>query len=141
MSLPRRKVRTVGKRKRIRHKTYEKLETSLRKGDAVMVIAGGNQKKQKIMKGQVGKVLKFLPKTKRIIVEGINMIKRHKRATYPNESSGIIQKEGSIHISNVMFYSESLKRPVRLKFRTLKDGRKVRGYLNPATKSFEQIDV
>lgn len=106
-----------------------------------MVIAGGNQKKQKIMKGQVGKVLKFLPKTKRIIVEGINMIKRHKRATSPNESSGIIQKEGSIHISNVMFYSESLKRPVRLKFRTLKDGRKVRGYLNPATKSFEQIDV
>jgi len=141
MSLPRRKVRTPGKRKRVFHKIHEPLVTSLRKGDTVMVLVGGNKKKQKLMKGQVGKILRLYPKTQRVVVEGINMIKRHKRAVNPNESSGIISKEGTVHISNVMYYSESLKKPVRMKYKTLQDGRKVRGFLNPSTKKFEQIDA
>ena len=115
--------------------------TMLRKGDTVMVLTGGNSKKQKELKGQTGKILRFLPKKNRVVVEGLNMVKRHKRATSPQDSAGIIVKEGSIHISNVMFFSDELKRPVRLKTKRLEDGRKVRGFLNPKTKSFVQIDV
>jgi large subunit ribosomal protein L24 len=115
--------------------------TSLRTGDPVIVLVGGNKKKGKIVKGQTGKILRLLPKRNRVVVEGVNYIKRHKRATSPNEPSGIIQKEGSVHISNVMYYVEELKRPVRIKFKKLDDGRKVRGYLHPESKKFEQIDV
>ncbi len=117
------------------------LETRLRKGDPVMVIAGGNTKKGRELKGQTGKILRFIPKRDRVVVEGLNMVKRHKRATMMNEAAGIIEKEGSVHISNVMYYSEDLKRPVRLKIKRLDDGRKVRGFVNPETKKFEQLDV
>lgn len=115
--------------------------TSLRTGDPVIVIAGGNSKKGKELAGKTGKILKFLPKTNRVIVEGLNNIKKHKKASNVNETSGVIEKEGSVHISNVMYYVESLKKPVRIKKKSLDDGRKVRGYLNPETKQFEQIDV
>ena len=118
-----------------------RLSTKLRVGDTVMVVTGGNTIKGKQLKGETGKILKFLPKRDRLLVEGVNMIKRHKRARMMNDTSGIIEKEGSIHISNVMFYHEELKRPVRLKFKTLDDGRKVRGFIHPETKNFEQIDV
>lgn len=121
--------------------TVERVQTDLRQGDQVMVIAGGNKKKGKVLKGQVGKILRILPKSDRLIVEGVNYIKRHKRAMTSNDTAGIIQKEGSVHISNVMFYSQELNRPVRIKFKTLEDGRKVRGYTNPKTRAFEQIDV
>lgn len=119
----------------------KEMTTSLKKGDPVIVLVGGNKKKGKVVAGQTGKILKLLPKRNRVIVEGVNFIKRHKRAMSPNESAGIIQKEGSVHISNVMYYVESLKRPVRIKFKKLDDGRKVRGYLHPKSQKFEQIDV
>lgn len=119
----------------------KRLTTKLKVGDPVMVIAGGNTIKGKQLKGETGKILKFLPKRDRVIVEGVNTIKRHKRARMMNDTSGIIEKEGSVNISNVMFYHEELKRPVRLKSKTLDDGRKVRGFIHPETKSFEQIDV
>lgn len=116
--------------------------TALKVGDMVMVIAGGNKTAPtKVLKGQTGKIKRFLPKKDRVVVEGLKMVKRHRRASAANESSGIIEKEGSIHISNVMFYSEQLKRPVRLKQQTLKDGTKVRGFINPKTKKFEQLDA
>ncbi len=117
------------------------LSNRLRVGDPVMVIVGGNKKKNKTLKGATGKVLRILPKRNRVIVEGVNMIKRHKRKTSANDAGGIIEKEGSVHISNVMYYSEEAKRPVKLKMSTLTDGRKVRGFLHPKTKKFEQIDV
>ena len=117
------------------------IKTNLRTGDPVMVISGGNSEKGRVLKGATGKIKTFLPKQSRVIIEGINMIKRHKRATSMGESSGIIDKEGSVHISSVMFYSEELKRPVRLKHKSLEDGRKVRGFVHPETKNFEQIDV
>ena len=117
------------------------MNTSLRAGDVVMVIAGGNKKKGKTLKGPTGKILRFLPKRNRVVVEGLNLVKRHKRAMTSNEQSGVITKEGSIDISNVMFYSEELKRPVRLKSKALEDGRKVRGYIHPKTKKFETIDA
>ncbi|MBL7661759.1 50S ribosomal protein L24 [bacterium] len=113
--------------------------TALKKGDMVMVIAGGNSKTKKLLKGERGKILRILPKNQRVIVEGLNMMKRHKRARNSQDSSSVVVKEGSIALSNVMFYSESLKRPVRLCSRVLNDGKKVRGYVNPTTKKFEQI--
>jgi large subunit ribosomal protein L24 len=74
-------------------------------------------------------------------VEGLNLFTRHQRATDTENRGGRLQKEGSIHVSNVMYYAEKIKRPVRVKHTTLQDGRKVRGYINPETKEFEQIDV
>jgi large subunit ribosomal protein L24 len=118
-----------------------KLVTKLKVGDPVMVLVGGNKRKGKTLKSQTGKILRFLPKRNRVIVEGLNTIKRHKRAMTSQDSAGIIEKEGSIHISNIMYYSEQLKSPVRIKMKELSGGKKVRGYLNPETKEFEQIDV
>ncbi|MCB0344781.1 MAG: 50S ribosomal protein L24 [Bdellovibrionales bacterium] len=126
------------------HKTAaqkKKLDTRLRQGDPVMVLVGGNAKKNRELKGQTGKILRFIPKRDRVVVEGLNIIKRHKRASMMNEASGILEKEGSVHISNVMYYNEELKRPVRLKVKRLEDGRKVRGFINPETKKFEQLDA
>ena len=112
--------------------------TALKSGDTVMVIAGGNGEK-KALKGKVGKILRFIARKQRVVVEGVKMVKRHKRATSAKDVAGIIEKEGSVHISNVMYYSEALKRPVRLRSKELEDGRKVRGYTHPETKKFEQI--
>ena len=119
----------------------EALPTKLKVGDPVMVIAGGNPNKGRNLKGRVGKVKKINSETGRVWVEGLNMIKRHKRALSANDSSGIIEREGSVHISNVMFYAESVKSPVRLCHGYLGDGRKVRGFRHPETNKFEQIEV
>lgn len=118
------------------------LKTKLKVGDPVMLISGGNSAKaDKGGKGTVGKILRFLPKSGRVVVEGVKKIKRHQRANTMQEVSGIIEKEGSVAISNVMFYSLDLKLPVRLSYKKLDDGRKVRGFLHPKTKKFEQIDI
>lgn len=130
--------------KKVRSDKYEakkrEFSTMLKVGDTVMVLAGGNSVKEKKLKGEVGKILKLLPKRHRVVVEGVNMIKRHKRAMTAADAAGIITKEGSVHISNVQFYSEQLKKPVRLGTKVLDDGKKVRGFVNPETKQFEQID-
>lgn len=110
---------------------------TLRKGDLVMVIAGGNAKKRPNI-GKTGKIVSFVG-AERAIVEGVNFITRHQRQTGPNQPSGKISKEGSIHISNLMYYVEKIKRPVRLKHKTLADGKKVRGYLDTKSKEFVQI--
>ncbi|HQH25943.1 MAG TPA: 50S ribosomal protein L24 [Oligoflexia bacterium] len=122
-------------------KAGKRIVTALKVGDPVMVLCGGNKKKGKILKSQTGKVLRILPKRSRVVVEGLNIIKRHKKAMTSRDSAGILEKEGSVHISNVMYYREELKRPVRIKMKLLDDGRKVRGFINPQTKKFEQIDV
>ena len=111
--------------------------TALRKGDPVMIISGGNKDKRP-NKGKVGKILRFVGD--RVVVEGVNMITRHQRASGPNTPSGKIQREGTVHLSNVMYYAEKLKKPVRVKHKFLGDGKKVRGYINPTTKEFTQID-
>lgn len=114
-----------------------KVNTTLKKGDTVMVIAGGNKNKR-ANKGKIGKILKFVG-DERVIVEGINLVTKHKKARQQNETSSKIQTEGSIHISNVMLYVEKLKKPVRVKSGFLEDGSKVRGYTDPVTKAFTQI--
>lgn len=116
-------------------------KTMLKVGDVVMVIAGGNKKKRPI-KGQTGKLLRFVGAQKeRVVVEGLNMVIRHKRATTPNASAGRLQQEGSVHISNVMYYAEKVKAPVKLHRKRLADGRSVRGYSDPASSEFVQVDV
>ena len=67
------------------------------------------------------------------------MLTHHVRASGPNKPSGKIQREGSIHISNLMYYVEKLKKPVRIKQKVLSDGAKVRGYIDPKSKEFVQI--
>ncbi len=119
-----------------------KFSTRLKTGDTVMIVSGGNgNKPDKNDKGKVGKILGFLPKKSRVIVEGAHIVTKHKRAMTSEDTHGRITKEGSVHISNVMYYSEEHHRPFRLSVKTLEDGRKVRGFKNPETKEFEQIDV
>ena len=125
--------------KKVIDKNGKEFKTLLKTGDTVMVLTGGNAKSGKVPKGGTGKILRFLPKKERVVVEGLNLVTRHKRRTTVNDVGGKITKEGSIHISNVMFYSAELKRPVRLKSQVGEDGKKVRGFLNPTTKRFETV--
>jgi len=69
----------------------------IRKNDTVMVITGDD-------KGKTGKVLKVFPDENKILVEGINFIKRHTRGTQKNPKGGILEKEAAFHISNVLVY-------------------------------------
>lgn len=119
----------------------KEFKTALKVGDMVVVISGGNTKTNKVAVGQKGKIKSFVSKKQRVIVEGVNFVKRHKKAMTAQEDSQVVVKEGSIHISNVMFYNEELKRPVRIKFKTLENGKKVRGFLNPTSKEFQQIEA
>lgn len=135
------KIRKKIKRVKARIAEAKELKTKLKVGDPVMVISGGNKAKGKISKGQTGRILRFVPKTNRVYVEGVNLIKRHKRATRSDETSGIIEKEGSINLSNIMYYRDDISKPVRIKMKSLDNGQKVRGFLHPETKEFEQIDL
>ena len=89
------------------------------KGDTVKVITGND-------KGKVGKVLKVFPDNNRIIIEGVNLIKRHSRPTAKNRKGGIIEKEGSINASNAMYVDARSNTVARLGHRVLTDGKKVR---------------
>lgn len=114
-------------------------KSALRKGDMVMVVAGGNRHKRPV-KGQVGKIIRFAGDGRqRVVLEGLNMMVRHQRQTGPGKPHGKLQKEASLHISNVMYYVEKLKRPAQLRRRMLADGTRVRGYLHPETGDFVQI--
>lgn len=93
-------------------------KTHVRKGETVMVIAGKD-------KNKTGTVMQFLPKKDGIIVEGLNMVKRHVKAR-GNEPGGIKEKEASIHISNVMPYCEKCAKPVRVRLKVLENGDKQR---------------
>ena len=89
----------------------------IRKNDTVMVITGES-------KGKIGKVLKVFPDKERVIVEGVNFIKRHTRPNQQNPQGGIIEKEAPIHISNVKLVQAD--QATKVGYRTLKDGKKVR---------------
>lgn len=117
----------------------QKQKHSLKKGDTVMVISGGNGQ-SRANKGKTGKILRFVGDD-RVVVEGLNFVTRHRRAAGPNKPGGKVPHEAPIHVSNVMFYAEKLKKPVRIKHQTLSDGRKVRGFLDPKSKEFVQIEA
>ncbi len=88
------------------------------KGDTVMVIAGKE-------KSKTGKILRLLPKKNGVIVEGLNLVKRHIKAK-GNESGEIKEKEAYIHISNVMSYCSKCAKPVRTSKKLLENGEKQR---------------
>lgn len=92
----------------------------IKKGDKVKVITGA-------YKGTIGEVTKAFPKEDKVIVEGVNMVKKHLRPTQQNPDGGIVEKESKIHVSNVMLYDEKAKQASRVKYE-MKDGKKVRVY-------------
>ncbi|GAB4537453.1 MAG: 50S ribosomal protein L24 [Thermodesulfovibrionia bacterium] len=91
----------------------------IRKNDTVMVIAGDE-------KGKRGRVLAVNPKKERIIVEGINIVKRHMRPSAKYRQGGIIDKEAPIHRSNLMLVCPKCDKPTRIGHILLEDGRKMR---------------
>ncbi len=91
----------------------------IRRDDTVLVVAGKD-------KGKKGKVRFAYPKKERVLVEGVNFIKMHSRARAQVRQAGIIEREAPIHVSNVMLLCSRCNSPVRIGFRVLEDGRKVR---------------
>jgi len=93
--------------------------SKLRKNDEVIVLAGKD-------KGKRGKILRVLPEENRVLVEKVNMIKRHTRPDRLGKAGGIIEKEAPIHISNVALVNPATGKADRVGHRFLEDGRKVR---------------
>ena len=91
----------------------------VKKNDLVMVIAGKHRK-------ATGKVLRVLPEENRAMVERINIVKRHMKPRGPQSPGGTVEKEASIHLSNLMPMCERCNAPVRIGVRTLQDGTKAR---------------
>ena len=103
--------------------------SKIRKGDKVVVISGSD-------KGKKGEVIKLFPKEDRALVRGVNMVKRHQRPTQ-RQQGGIVNKEASVHLSNLAHVDPKSGGATRIGFKTLGDGKKVRF----AKKSGEVIDV
>jgi len=91
----------------------------VRKNDTVLVIAGKDR-------GTKGKVRQALPKENKVVVEGVNMAKRHTRPRGAARQAGIIEREAPIRDSKVMLLCTKCDRPTRISFRFLEDGKKVR---------------
>ena len=91
----------------------------IRKGDTVQIITGKDR-------GKKGKVLAMLPEGERVLVEGLNLVKKHKRQTRQDQQGGIVSIEAPIQISNLMVFCRHCNRPVRVGFTVLKDGSKSR---------------
>ncbi|HNR36599.1 MAG TPA: 50S ribosomal protein L24 [Candidatus Hydrogenedentes bacterium] len=94
---------------------------NIRKNDTVLVITGK-------YKGRRGRVLRVFPKESRLLVEGVNMIKRHTRPTNRQQQGGIVEREGPIHMSNVMPWCEAAGAPSKIVMKRLEDGTRVRVY-------------
>ena len=94
------------------------MAAKIRKGDKVIVLSGRS-------KGKTGEVLKMMPKETRAIVQGVNMVKRHTRATQ-KATGGIVEQEATIHLSNLALLDPQTGAATRVGFRVLEDGRKVR---------------
>ncbi|MDX1386343.1 MAG: 50S ribosomal protein L24 [bacterium] len=102
----------------------------IRKNDQVMVTGGKD-------KGKMGRVLLIDKDGKRVLVEKVNMVKKHMKPTQKNPQGGVQEKEASIHISNVMLVDPKSGKPTRVGIKILEDGKKVRF----AKKSGEVLDT
>jgi large subunit ribosomal protein L24 len=89
----------------------------IRKGDTVYVRTGSD-------KGKTGRVLFVNSKDKTVVVEGVNMRKKHQKPTQKTPKGGVISIEGPIHLSNVALYNSSLGGPTRVSMKTISDGGK-----------------
>ena len=95
------------------------IKSHVKKDDTVMVMAGKE-------KGKTGKVLRVIPDNGRVVVESLNMIKRHTRPNRANQEGGIFEKEAPLAVSNVMVVCTACNKPTRTGVRLLEDGRKAR---------------
>jgi large subunit ribosomal protein L24 len=112
--------KTAGKRNRTRHAiNAERVKMRVTKGDTVRVMRGDDR-------GKEGKVLRIFAKTGRVLVEGVNIVKKHRRARTADEKSGIIEAPAPIHASNLMLIDASTGEPTRTKARIDDDGTKER---------------
>lgn len=101
----------------------------LKTGDKVIIIAGRE-------KGKTGEITSVLRDENRVIVGGLNLVKRHQRALRVGDETGIVNKEAPLHVSNVMIADPKTGEATRIGHKTLKDGKKVR----VAKKSGEVLD-
>ena len=97
-----------------------RLATPIRKNDNVVVTTGKDR-------GKRGRVLRVVPEKNRVVVEGVNMIKRHTKANPQRQiKGGVVEREASVHASNVQMVCPECGKPTRLGSKLLEDGRKVR---------------
>lgn len=96
------------------------IKLHVRKGDKVKVLSGKD-------KGKKGKIIRTFPREKKVLVEGVNIIKKHARATQKVPQAGIREMEAPIYSSKVMLICPSCQQPTRIFHRVLADGKKVRG--------------
>lgn len=96
-----------------------RVKVHVTKGDTVRVMRGDYKDKE-------GEVIRVHPKTGRVTVKGVNIVKRHRRARRPEEQSGIIEMEAPIHASNVMLIDPKSGKPTRVRMRRDEDGNKER---------------
>jgi len=104
------------------------VKLKIKKGDEVVVLSGRDR-------GKKGEVLRVSPKEGRVVVQGVNVVKRHSRPK-PGDAGGIVEKEAAVHVSNVAIADPKDGKPTRVGFKVLADGRKVR----VARRSGEVID-
>lgn len=105
------------------------VKSKIKKGDLVIVTAGKDRDKK-------GKVLAVYPRENRLVIEGVNMIKRHTKPSFTNPEGGIVEREAKIQISNVAIVDPKTGGPTRVGYKFLADGTKVRF----AKKSGEVLD-
>lgn len=102
----------------------------IKTGDTVFVLSGKDR-------GKKGKVIRAYPKKDRVIVEGVNMVTKHKKPKSVQEPGGLVHQEAPIHISNIMCVCDKCKTPSRISRKILENGQKVR----VCNKCGEVIDV
>ena len=95
------------------------MKVHVRKNDTVIVVSGKD-------KGKTGEVLKAYPKTGKVLVQGVNIVKKHQKANRSQLESAIIEKEAAINSSKVMLYCNKCKNATRISNKVLEDGTKVR---------------
>lgn len=101
----------------------------IKKEDNVIVISGKD-------KGKKGRVIAAFPSENRVLVEGVNMVKKHTKPSMQNQQGGIVNQEAPIHASNVMIVDPKTGEPTRIGYKVLDNGKKVR----IAKKSGQQLD-
>lgn len=95
------------------------MAAKVRKGDRVIVLTGKD-------KGKTGDVVRVLPKEERVVVQGVNLMKRHTRPSQADPQGGIREMEAPIHVSNVAHVDPKTGKPTRVGFQFLEDGTRVR---------------
>jgi large subunit ribosomal protein L24 len=95
------------------------LKRKIKKGDSVLVVSGRDR-------GKSGKVTRVLPEKGKVVVERLNIVKRHKKPTGPQGGGGIVEKEAPLDISDVMLLCGKCNKPVRIGKKVLDDGSRVR---------------